>query len=48
MNALATLLGIDLPLLQAVTHPHAVNPAPGLRQIAIEQAWPTLDWQLAS
>ncbi|HDZ8964925.1 TPA: HAD family hydrolase [Aeromonas dhakensis] len=38
----------DLPLLQAVTHPHAVNPAPGLRQIAIEQAWPTLDWQLAS
>ena len=28
--------------------PHAVNPAPGLRQIAIEQAWPTLDWQLAS
>lgn len=38
----------DLPLLQAVAHPHAVNPAPGLRQIAIEQAWPTLDWQLAS
>lgn len=36
----------DLPLLRAVTHPHAVNPAPGLRQVAVEQAWPTLDWQL--
>lgn len=36
----------DLPLLRAVAHPHAVNPAPGLRQVAVDQAWPTLDWQL--
>ena len=36
----------DLPLLRAVTHPHAVNPAPGLRQVAAEHDWPTLDWQL--
>ncbi|RAJ00051.1 HAD family hydrolase [Aeromonas salmonicida] len=37
----------DLPLLKAVAHPHAVNPAPGLRQVAAEHDWPTLDWQLA-
>ena len=37
----------DLPLLRAVTHPHAVNPAPGLRQAAEELGWPTLSWQLA-
>jgi HAD superfamily hydrolase (TIGR01490 family) len=36
----------DLPLLRAVSHPHAVNPAPSLRQIAAEHDWPTLDWQL--
>lgn len=35
----------DLPLLRAVTHPHAVNPAPALRQLADELGWPTLAWQ---
>ncbi|MFC5706306.1 HAD family hydrolase [Aeromonas eucrenophila] len=38
----------DLPLLRAVTHPHAVNPAPGLRQVAEELRWPILAWQLAT
>lgn len=37
----------DLPLLRAVAHPHAVNPAPGLRQAAEELDWPTLHWRLA-
>ncbi|MGY3945214.1 HAD family hydrolase [Aeromonas tecta] len=37
----------DLPLLRAVAHPHAVNPAPGLRQVAEELHWPILHWQLA-
>ncbi|MGY3859503.1 HAD family hydrolase [Aeromonas intestinalis] len=37
----------DLPLLRAVAHPHAVNPAPGLRQVAEELDWPRLSWQLA-
>ncbi|WP_421211805.1 HAD family hydrolase [Aeromonas enteropelogenes] len=35
----------DLPLLRAVDHPHAVNPAPALRQLADELGWPTLAWQ---
>ncbi|PJG60447.1 HAD family hydrolase [Aeromonas cavernicola] len=34
----------DLPMLQAVTHPHAVNPAPVLRQQANEQGWPIWEW----
>ncbi|TFF71972.1 HAD family hydrolase [Aeromonas taiwanensis] len=34
----------DLPLLRAVTHPHAVNPAPALRQCASELGWPLLHW----
>lgn len=37
----------DLPLLRAVAHPHAVNPAPGLHQVAEAQGWPILGWQLA-
>lgn len=36
----------DLPMLQAVAHPHAVNPYPGLRQLADEHHWPILEWQL--
>ncbi|PVZ89009.1 HAD-IB family hydrolase [Serratia sp. S1B] len=36
----------DIPMLQAVTHPYAVNPYPGLRQLADESDWPILDWQL--
>lgn len=37
----------DLPLLRAVAHPHAVNPAPSLRQVAEELHWPILEWRLA-
>lgn len=32
----------DLPLLETVTHPIAVNPDDILRQVAIERAWPIL------
>ena len=32
----------DLPLLQAVGHPHAVNPDRSLRQVARQQGWPVL------
>lgn len=35
----------DLPMLRAVTHPHAVNPAPALRQQAETLGWPVLAWQ---
>ncbi|WP_442866213.1 HAD family hydrolase, partial [Aeromonas sp. QDB50] len=34
----------DLPMLQAVSHPHAVNPAPALRQCAEELGWPLWTW----
>jgi phosphoserine phosphatase len=34
-------------MLQAVTHPHGVNPAPRLRQAAEQAGWPCLQWQLA-
>ncbi len=30
----------DLPLLEAVGHPHAVNPEPQLRRIAMGRGWP--------
>ncbi|HUH59328.1 MAG TPA: HAD family hydrolase [Candidimonas sp.] len=33
----------DLPLLEAVTHPIATNPSPGLRQVAQERGWKILD-----
>jgi HAD superfamily hydrolase (TIGR01490 family) len=32
----------DLPLLEAVGHPHAVNPDRALRRIARERRWPVL------
>jgi HAD superfamily hydrolase (TIGR01490 family) len=32
----------DLPLLEAVGHPHAVNPDRALRRIARERCWPVL------
>ena len=35
----------DLPMLRAVSHPHAVNPAPALRQQAEELGWPVCEWQ---
>ncbi len=35
----------DLPLLQQVTHPVAVNPDPTLQQHANQHQWPVLHWQ---
>lgn len=32
----------DLPMLESVGHPHAVNPDKALRKIAIERGWPVL------
>nr|WP_245574189.1 HAD-IB family hydrolase [Amycolatopsis nigrescens] len=32
----------DLPLLEAVGHPHAVNPDRALRKVAVERGWPVL------
>jgi HAD superfamily hydrolase (TIGR01490 family) len=32
----------DLPLLEAVGHPHAVNPDKALRRAAVERSWPVL------
>lgn len=32
----------DLPMLEAVGHPHAVNPDRGLRKIARQRGWPVL------
>jgi phosphoserine phosphatase len=34
----------DLPLLETVGHPHAVNPDRNLRRIAAERGWPVLDF----
>jgi len=34
----------DLPMLEAVGHPHAVNPDKELRQIATEREWPILEF----
>ena len=34
----------DLPMLEAVGHPHAVNPDRALRRIARERQWPVLDF----
>lgn len=34
----------DLPLLQAVGRPHAVNPDRGLRRIARQRGWPVLEF----
>jgi HAD superfamily hydrolase (TIGR01490 family) len=35
----------DLPLLQAVGHPSAVNPSRNLRKVAIEHSWPILEFR---
>lgn len=34
----------DVPLLEAVGHPHAVNPDKDLREVARERGWPILDF----
>jgi HAD superfamily hydrolase (TIGR01490 family) len=34
----------DLPMLEAVGHPTAVNPDRGLRRLAVERGWPVLDF----
>ncbi len=34
----------DLPMLEAVGHPHAVNPDKALRRVAVERGWPVLDF----
>jgi HAD superfamily hydrolase (TIGR01490 family) len=34
----------DLPLLEAVGHPVAVNPDRGLRRVAAERSWPVLEF----
>jgi HAD superfamily hydrolase (TIGR01490 family) len=38
----------DLPMLEAVGHPHAVNPDRHLRRIAVERGWPVLAFELRS
>jgi HAD superfamily hydrolase (TIGR01490 family) len=35
----------DLPLLQLVSQPHAVNPDPVLRRHAEQAGWPVLSWR---
>lgn len=35
----------DLPLLQRVSRPHAVNPDPALRAHAEQAGWPVLSWR---
>jgi HAD superfamily hydrolase (TIGR01490 family) len=35
----------DLPLLEAVGHPSAVNPSRNLRRVALENAWPILEFR---
>lgn len=34
----------DIPMLEAVGHPHAVNPDAALRAAAAERGWPVLRW----
>jgi phosphoserine phosphatase len=34
----------DLPMLEAVGHPHAVNPDRALRRAALTRGWPVLDF----
>jgi HAD superfamily hydrolase (TIGR01490 family) len=34
----------DLPMLEAVGHPTAVNPDRGLRKVAVERGWPVLEF----
>jgi HAD superfamily hydrolase (TIGR01490 family) len=35
----------DLPMLEAVGHPYAVNPDRGLRREAVEREWPVLEFE---
>ncbi|MER8029099.1 HAD-IB family hydrolase [Streptomyces bauhiniae] len=35
----------DVPMLQAVGHPHAVNPDRALRREAVSRGWPVLEFQ---
>lgn len=35
----------DLPMLETVGRPHAVNPDRELRGVAAERGWPVLDWR---
>ena len=37
----------DLPMLERVGHPVAVNPDPRLRRIAKKRGWPVEDWRTA-
>jgi HAD superfamily hydrolase (TIGR01490 family) len=34
----------DLPMLETVGHPHAVNPDKALRKVAVERGWPVLSF----
>lgn len=34
----------DIPMLERVAHPYAVNPDPRLRLVARRRHWPILDW----
>lgn len=34
----------DVPMLEAVGHPHAVNPDKALRRVALERGWPVLEF----
>ncbi len=38
----------DLPMLETVGFPHAVNPDRGLRKTAEQRGWPTHHWTVAS
>jgi HAD superfamily hydrolase (TIGR01490 family) len=35
----------DVPMLEAVGHPYAVNPDRNLKRVAIERGWPVLDFR---
>ncbi len=35
----------DVPILEAVGHPVAVNPSPLLRRAAEERGWPIIDFR---
>jgi HAD superfamily hydrolase (TIGR01490 family) len=36
--------GTDMPMLEVVGHPHAVNPDKALRRVAVERGWPILQF----
>jgi phosphoserine phosphatase len=36
----------DLPFLEAVGHPVAVNPDRALRRVAMERGWPVLEFMM--